>query len=702
MYAGALTTGHLRHVVRLAMAAHGIAPDPAEYARERRLLEDAGRGILQELMREPAVAPALRRLRREDPQRWERVPKLLGLGARQTELLQRARHGSAHAGAAAALGGLFNAAIVLYDQLIDESDIADVAAAALGAGAVAQIFAQPDAAVPALRALANAHDDVRLKLFLLLTAECGRRGSALLSASGDAGAWRRLGALVQRLLGVHTAVSRGDADGIAAKSSLPSEVMFAIGALADGLSDDAAHDAAALGELAGALFSVADDLADLLIDIDCGASNTIYDELRATCEQGRIADADIYDAVVRATRRLADVLEQLEAQGARGFDVSALLAFARAMLAAWVDWPTEEPPAPPPVRAPRELQTAVDALLSSRRTGYADATHFLRFPRLDWTYETHPALTAQRTVILDALLDARDAGIPVAGATIAAETLAILRAKHRGVRGGWNYVPSVPELPPDADDLGQVLQALVRVGGADLAMTCDDGIRLLLDAAEPGGGLPTWILDPIGAGADDERIRAYLHVMGGWGVHPEVVANAAYGLLLYDRDRFARPLERAADFLAASQHAGGFWNSRWYAGPYYGTFKVLAFLARIAPLHPCLERAREFLVRSQSANGSWGDDGGDPLSTALAVLALGAVGGGEGEREALARGRLALANAQRDDGTWRAVPWIVFGSLAGEQIFESATITTAFCVKAIAARVHEPAERGARPLVRTV
>ncbi|OLE15664.1 MAG: hypothetical protein AUI36_37925 [Cyanobacteria bacterium 13_1_40CM_2_61_4] len=155
--------------------------------------------------------------------------------------------------------------------------------------------------------------------------------------------------------------------------------------------------------------------------------------------------------------------------------------------------------------------------------------------------ETHHALLFQRTMILDALLDAREARLPVPDRVLAEEGLAILRAKHRFVRGEWSYVPEVEELPPDADDLAVVVSVLHRLGGPDLASTCDEAIRLVLDAARPDGGFLTWVLDPRGRAAADQRVDAYLLVVNGWGVHPEGVANLTAALIRYNPHRFREP-----------------------------------------------------------------------------------------------------------------------------------------------------------------
>jgi squalene-hopene/tetraprenyl-beta-curcumene cyclase len=284
-----------------------------------------------------------------------------------------------------------------------------------------------------------------------------------------------------------------------------------------------------------------------------------------------------------------------------------------------------------------------------------------------------------RAVILDVLLDAAAAGAAIPADVIAREALLLMQAKHRHVRGGWSYIPEVPELPPDADDLGQVLQALVRAGGPDLAATCDEPVRLALDAGDSGGAVPTWILNPRVETEADALVREYLPVMGGVGVHPDVVANLLAGLMLYDSERYAGVLERGQDYLERVQQDDGSWASQWYEGPFYGTFKALTVLGRLRPSSPAVAAARGFVLGSCSADGWWSE----PLPTAFALLALAAIGGRP--RTVVEAAVRRLVHAQRGDGTWAPSPWIVFATIDGVVSHQSCTVTTAFCAKALMA-----------------
>ena len=100
-----------------------------------------------------------------------------------------------------------------------------------------------------------------------------------------------------------------------------------------------------------------------------------------------------------------------------------------------------------------------------------------------------------------------------------------------------------------------------------------------------------------------------------------------------------------------------------------------------------LGRARDYPVSGQNADGGWGADGrSDPLSTALAALALAALAQpGPGRRLRPAVGYLLAA--QQPDGSWPGCPFIAFPRVdrLGIHIYRSSTITTSFCLKAILA-----------------
>jgi hypothetical protein len=682
-YAGTLPETHFRGVARLALAAEGFSASDRDLNREARALRAAGAAALADLRSESSgIRAALDELAGDGDPLPLAMPLLLGLGVRQAEVYKSIARTFNGDGSSALLSGTFNAAIVVYDQIIDQPARQHDLPSVVRAETVAGIFREPEGGIPLMEEAARMQADARTRLFLFLMSECARRGIALTLRYGTEREWQCLGANVQRLFSAESALNGEPFDQrehsralAAAKSTLPSLVILDICHLAD---ECRLGKCEASAVRLGRLFSAIDDLADLVSDLDDGRPNTLAFEL-AERHEGRtsLADADLYRACAEQAARVVVLLRSLEGDETR--------RFGEAIVASWLNWPPTDHPAKPESAHCAPLAVAVEALLRWQRDQYSEAIHWLRLPRLDWRFEVHPAIVAQRAVILDALLDARDAGVDVPVPVIADDTLRILEMKHQSVRGGWSYIASVPELPPDADDLGQILQVLTRVGGSELALTCDEGIRLLLDAAQPRGRIGTWLIDPLGQSAADERVLQYLAVMGGWGVHPEVVANFGYGLWLYDRERFADSLEGIADYLSTVQHADGSWTSRWYSGPFYGTYKALALLSAVRRRTGPITLARRFLRDTQRPGGAWGQTQAEALSTALAVLALLQVGAAD-DTGSIAAGVRALEAMQRD-GVADACPWITFPTLDGIEVYGSAPITTAFTVKALAGYV---------------
>jgi hypothetical protein len=647
------------------------------------------------------------------------------------------RHASTLLGTAAAspelgpdvgfLGAMFNTAIALVDYIADEVAEPDLLFEILSREVVTGIFESQSQATELLAEQCYRVSDTRMQLLLALVVSCADTGSQLLNRSGNHEAWIRLGGLVARMLeGERMATVWNDLDGrrdsaillrfLEAKAACPSLAMEEISRLA--MKPAAIPSPAATSTSLGKIFWRVDDLVDLLRDSERGAANALLLQLADLVAQSgrtRPSDADIYDLVETTAKELVQLVDshtpqslELSHQASNSSEVdrhadelgvrgASMRDFAKFVIALWTGWGEDIVESPsrikqqestPSIANRASLLAATEFIIDQQRKGYPDALHHLRLPRrhgLVTSFETHSAILAQRAVALDSLLDGRDAGLPIPRTVLMAEAMVILRAKHREVRGGWNYIPKVPELPPDADDLGQVVQELFRLGGAALASTCDEAVRLALDAQEPGGGLNTWILDPSGHSPADQRILAYLPVMGGWGVHPEVVANFFYGLLLYDAKRYHQPAMRVAPYFERTQDEDGSWQSKWYAGKYYGTYKVVALLARLPTDGGATARAQSFVIKSQRSDGGWGERMSDCLSTAFAMLGLAATGLTTSHRT-LQRGAEYLLSLQQADGGWPACTWIAFPSTDGAITYGSRTITTAACMKALLIR----------------
>jgi squalene-hopene/tetraprenyl-beta-curcumene cyclase len=253
-------------------------------------------------------------------------------------------------------------------------------------------------------------------------------------------------------------------------------------------------------------------------------------------------------------------------------------------------------------------------LLAQWQHGFAEAAHTLSFPAEqgfrgpEWI---HTGDVFARALIADALLDAAalygDAIAPV----IHSECDYLLSRRRGGVAGGWSYFPGLAELPPDADDLAQIMTVLLRSGRADdIRAHCEGPLRVLLEeCSHDDGSMETWIIPRHEKGPDEELQARWTAETWGRGADAEVVANVLHMLALYDAPRFAHVIERGAAWLAGLQSADGSWQSRWYEGPFYGTYAAVRVLT--GRHDEAVQRAIAFAGRAHPE---------DPLNAALATL----------------------------------------------------------------------------------
>jgi len=261
-------------------------------------------------------------------------------------------------------------------------------------------------------------------------------------------------------------------------------------------------------------------------------------------------------------------------------------------------------------------QNALELLVDEANASFREAAHTVAFPRAQGFLVDEDEQTGDvfaRAIIADALLDAARAGFRVA-ALIDCEVDHLIDSRLESGVGGWKYFPNLRELPPDADDLAQVMQVLIRAGRRDaVERHCERAIEVLLrDNMHADGSFETWIVPGANCSFDEELQQQWIDRAWGRGADSEVTANLLYALALYDRDRFRNEIARGCEFIESRQEPSGAWSSTWYHGPYYGTYVAVRLLAACAPQSQAIERARRFLDAAQPQ---------DALSTALALLA---------------------------------------------------------------------------------
>jgi len=722
---------HFRAVVRAALRAGGFDVQVSELAAAERRTKVVGlrlRELVVERLPGFAVQADIVRLAQEDSFVWNRLPSMLAFGHQQGMVFRRLIHPERRALPVALLlpVAAFSAGISLLDYLADALGMAEPIFQVLDQATVASLFSSGHEAETRLRHGYEQTGDLRLRLLFALVAMCRAGIGSLHRRNCDDQGWQELLATFTALHAAQKAVTfhhtgpvagLGGTDAVVTKSVLPFVAAYQIVELMDppGTAKRSGRD---LARRLGQAVALTDDLVDLLADWQSGTPNTLLASVAAhRGPGGGLTDAWLYrvagqaGAQIVATLRSAALLyPPHRPAGARLTATEDAARFATFTVARWVGWREElSPPSVFSFRRPRPARAllepcvgAVSMLLQQQRTGYQEAVHWMTVPRLDGDrvrLETHPAIVFQRAVVLDGLLDAYAAGLDLPVSVLAHEALLVLQAKREDVRGGWSYLPGVPELPPDADDLAMVLQVLSRCGGQPLAAACDQALDLAL-AVDRGEAVTTWILDPEQAPHRNQVFRRYIELTQAEGVHPDVVANLLYAVGLQTTGTGRQRAASAIAYLESAQDDDGSWPSRWYWGKHYGTYRAVLALAALTPDSRALGRARDYLVSGQNADGGWGADGrSDPLSTAFAALALAALaphGAGRRLRSALEY----LLAIQQPDGNWPGCPFIAFPRVGGPgtHIYRSSTITTSFCLKAIlAARGAHSTGRITRP-----
>lgn len=249
------------------------------------------------------------------------------------------------------------------------------------------------------------------------------------------------------------------------------------------------------------------------------------------------------------------------------------------------------------------------------------------------------------------------------------------RRHHRGpARGGWPF-STLEHGWPIADCTAEGLEAALTLGAA-LERTLPRervaaAVEFILRLQNPDGGWPTY--ERRRGGDWLELLNAselFADIMVDYS-YVELTASAICGLVrareVVEDERIGRALERGEAFLRSRQREDGSWEGAWGICFTYGTWFGVRGLCAVGatPEDPALRAATAFLLEKQLDDGGWGEsyesclrreyvhhpDGGQPVMTAWALLALLAAGAAEA-REAVERGVRFLLDRQLEDGDW--------------------------------------------------
>ncbi|HTW81020.1 MAG TPA: hypothetical protein VME23_15845 [Terracidiphilus sp.] len=351
---------------------------------------------------------------------------------------------------------------------------------------------------------------------------------------------------------------------------------------------------------------------------------------------------------------------------------------------------------PSPLSAWQELAwRGLGYIMEQWHLGFGEARHVMEFPpELGFNgpqYQRGDVF--QRALIADILCDANEMLDDKLRPILENEICYLLSRRDPG-HCGWKYFPELQELPADADDLGQIMQVLWRVGShEEIDKYCMGPLSIFEENCHPDGSYETWIIPKSDRTRAQSREADFVRTMWGTGADPEVIANLLYALALLDRDRFCQQIARGVKYLQGQQSQEGYWRSGWYHGPYYGTYVCLRLFFRVSPEVDAIQIAADFLRRRQNKDGGWGsEESSNALDTSLALSALAIV---QGTRFAAPQncyaataGLAFLVGCRNGDGSWPKSEFIrmdtgrATGAASTILSYGSQTVTTGFVVKA--------------------
>jgi squalene-hopene/tetraprenyl-beta-curcumene cyclase len=266
-------------------------------------------------------------------------------------------------------------------------------------------------------------------------------------------------------------------------------------------------------------------------------------------------------------------------------------------------------------------------LLREAKNDFSEAGHVMPFPKeqgFTADQEMQCGDIFQRAIIADAMSAAARAGICNVDELIDREIGYLVSKRITSDPGGWKYFPCLPELPPDADDLAQVIILLHQSGRHDLiADYCTRPLEVLLsEGVMDDGGIETWILPKEGNREQALQLE-WARKAWGTGADVDVMANLLYALHLLDEVKYKTIIQAGTDYIIRRQQANGTWEATWYFYHHYTAYICNRLIGLVCPGADAL---RKSVAHTLNCDFAWtaADNVFCPttaLGTALSILA---------------------------------------------------------------------------------
>lgn len=267
----------------------------------------------------------------------------------------------------------------------------------------------------------------------------------------------------------------------------------------------------------------------------------------------------------------------------------------------------------------------------------------------------------------------------------------IKKLKSKTFSYGWSYAGDVPELPPDLDTLSELLKLSYYSNDNNFYLELSKSIEKMLAAGtDTFRGFSTYIIE------NDKLInqKSYEMSYSIFGMVPavEVNANFAIALALHDKEKYQKVLNDIYLWICSKQKKEGYWDSTYYLGNYYAGYLTVDLCNKMGDPNEVCKLYKNYIISSQNENGSWGENNGNTLDTALAILALLKMEREESDmsqlKSILKKGICYLISARKGKAYWNSCDFMAFGTgkkAASHQMmrYRSAIITTIFITLAL-------------------
>ncbi|WP_407479303.1 hypothetical protein [Elizabethkingia anophelis] len=334
------------------------------------------------------------------------------------------------------------------------------------------------------------------------------------------------------------------------------------------------------------------------------------------------------------------------------------------------------------------FKNSLSFLINEHYKNYIELKHFMYLSNFDGfnnKNKVHIGEVFQLALLTDIYIDIQNQMNVNLNHFIQENIRSIKKYKSKDNISAWSYFPSVNEIAPDIDDLGQIIQVLYK---ADELKYIESHCLSLIDFVNDNcfddktGGFFTWILPR--ENKNTKQVLQNKYNIEKWGKGPdiEVVANFIYSIQLLDT-KHHNTYPMSISFILENQSKEGYWDSRWYYGKYYSTYVCIRVLIKESKTYysDYLKRTSDFLIKSQNNDGGWGieKDFSDPLNTAFAILILKLVDK-EFFYHIIEKAKKFLYKNRLPNYSWQAVNFI---KPRLNDPYRSSTITTAYVLKAL-------------------